>query len=151
MAVKSIVENTKIKFDAGSEEALTWLAGFFCGEGCITIYKCKNSGYVGTVSMSQQCLWPLNVAHLILRSRGIITPEPRFSRGANVFELSINRVKGSEFLQLIMCYPMRNKHTRRARIYFRMFPPGEYYVRRPVERAEIYAEWLRLRIQEKGG
>lgn len=147
---KAIVESCTVKFDAGSEEALTWAAGFFCGEGWVSIFKSGNS-YVGIVGMAQKHLWPLNVVHLILRSHNIIVPEPRYSKGTKGYELNINRSKGSEFLQLIMCYPMRNKHTIRARIYFRMFPPGERYKQRPKERAELYAEWLQLRIQEKGG
>jgi len=149
--VQKFLKSTRVDFDAGSKEGVAWVAGFFCGEGHITIYRSKQGSYTGTVGMSQKTLWPLNVAHLILFAHNIKIPEPRYSSGAGVFELNANRLKGTEFLLLIGESAMRTKHSMRARVYFKMFPPGERYVRRPAERKEIYAEWLQLRINEKGG
>lgn len=139
------------KFNTKSKEALAWLAGFFAGEGCISMYYDGHQTFTGHVIISQRERKLLDLGCAIVEAHGIGAPEPRYSAGSHVFDLYFNRLKGSELLQLIVPFPMRAKHKKRAEIYLRMFPPGQHHVKRKAERQSIYIEWQRLRIDEKQG
>lgn len=129
-----------------SKEALAWAAGFFYNKGNITItYK---SSFIGIVAVRHRDREILNLVREIAAVHGIEISEPCYNIGTGTSHLSFNASKGSELLQLLMAYPMNEKHKRRVEIYLRMHPPGEWRIPRRGERKEIYAEWLRLRVAE---
>lgn len=137
--------HSKGRFDVKSEEALAWVAGFFCGEGSISI----NKYLTGLVGMGQRTCAPLDVIYEVLVAHGIDVSEPRYCESGHYFELTLSCVKGSEFLQLIASYPMKPKLRKRAEIYLKMFAPSKRHKQRSAERQRIYTEWLQLRIDEK--
>ena len=136
-----------MEFDVKSKEALAWVAGFFCGEGSISITR----AYIGLVSMVQKDPKPLELVHKILAAYGVENPSPWYSERMGVFELTFSNTRGFEFLHLIMSYPMREKHRKRAEVYLKMFPPEKKGIHRRGERNDCYAEWLQLRITELQG
>jgi len=137
-------------FDVGSKEAIAWTAGFFCGEGCISVAPCASS-YNGQVQVTQKKREPLDIIREILIAHNIVTPELYHRRKQDLFELTLHSTNGAEFLQLLSPYPMNGKHRKRAEIYLRMFPPGGRYRHRPKERRDTYVEWLQLRVVEQKG
>jgi len=133
--------------DVESKEALAWVAGFFCGEGCVSVSRTETS-CCGMVMIGQKERRPLELIHEILAVHGIIVSEPRYAKSSGVFTLTLNNAYGSEFLQLLLPYPIGKKHRKRAEVYLRMFPPGEHYRKRGVHRNSCFVEWVELQAAE---
>lgn len=138
------------KLDPKSEVALAWVAGFFAGEGSISITY-GNFGFSGLVSLPQRKRGLLELAREVVIAHSVKIREPAYWGSTHMYNLNFNGTSGSELLRLILPYPIDEKHRKRAEIYLRMFPAGEHHVLRRAERKEIYIEWLQLRIDEKGG
>ena len=132
---------------------LAWLAGFFDGEGCITLTRhVEERGYpryCGTVSLTQYNKVCIEKVLTLVEHYGLPTPsilEPR--RSSKGWWLCWAGNKGSEFLLALRPYLRHPKRVARAEIYCRFYDPAKKGRHRQTERKELFVEWLRLRIAE---
>lgn len=144
------------KLDVKSEEALAWVAGFFCGEGTISVSrgKTQNRQIIGMVKITQRSApETLEFMRSVLLAHGMEVRPVYYYKKGDWYELSFSSAAGADFLQLIYPYLVAEKYKRRADAYFKMFPPGERYLQMREARLDGYIGWQKLKItelQEKG-
>lgn len=98
--------------------------------------------------MTQRKRQPLTIVYAVLSEHGVVPTHFSYNGSLQAFVLSYNQTKGSEFLRLVIDYPMSEKHRKRAELYLRLFPAAKRHTRWRTERMKIYEEWLQLRTDE---
>jgi len=140
------VLNEVSKTDLSSKEALAWAAGFFVGEGSVSIGQdLKRGTFSGMVSVYQAHPEPLTIFREIVAAHGVDIKPVIYQEQKGIYLLWTSTSNGSALLNLLMPYLWHPRCLERTRIYLKMFPPGERYVRRNKERKEIFLEWQATR------
>ena len=128
------------------KENLIWLAGFFDGEGSITVVSTNPAGRSGF--NGQICFANMNP---VLRERvgrllvEIGTPAEKVQWSKNC--LRVINTYGRTVLEAILPYIHHPKQLARAEVYLEMFA-GQKGETRPEARQEAYVKWLELKIKE---
>lgn len=129
-------------------ELLTWLAGFFDGEGSISMTI--GAGYEGQVCMGQsnKNSGPLN--RVLEICERLQLPLPKVFPSSNGKNTSFwwSRFKGEVLLQRLRPFLTRDRLLPRLELYVEMFDPAKKGKHRVEEKAEIYNRWLTLRENE---
>lgn len=133
-------------------EKLSWVAGFFDGEGTINITLSKNDTLCGQVSLSQRDARLLHQVRDILCEAGIEgSPVSKFRTSGSLYYLNYYGVRGTDFLAAIQPYLRGQKRRCRAELFTEMYPPGTFNQTRRSEKLAVYKKWLELRIRELKG
>lgn len=128
------------------QEDLPWLAGFFDGEGCISVSKAKGrvySHYAGQVTISQKNLVPLDEVVNILDHLGLKIPHAYVQKGCT--SLRFHSVHGAAFLTYLLPYLRHPERIAKAEIYVKLFAPGTYKKKMRPERDALWEQWLELK------
>lgn len=136
--------------DVNSEAALAWVAGFFCGEGTISVtHHKKSQNFIGLVKVTQRSAPEvLEFVRSVLIARGMkVRPVYYYAKG-DWYELGFSSAMGADFLQLIRSYLVAEKYERRADAYFKIFPPGKRNLQMKEARYNGYIGWMKLKITE---
>jgi len=101
---------------------LVWLAGFFDGEGCISLME--NRGYVrGEVSLSQKDPMPLHRVLHIAHEQGWPRPYVGYAKGG--VKIKWYDTHGCKPLESLLPY-LCPRNSERAGIYLRAFLPDSH-------------------------
>ena len=113
------------------ETSLAWLAGFFEGEGHISINKTQWGGTVGITQKNGRL-----VRHIIELVRLLRLPTPSISQPTermSCYTLVWSCMKGTQFLQAIRPYFHHPHKMARADIYLQFFRLEDAYKKRVKE------------------
>ena len=120
--------------EMNDKEKLIWIAGFFCGEGCISIMKRSGSMVCsGSVTLVQKDRGPLDFIFETLKSYNVDVPAVKMYKVMSpnndenfYYNLQFPNNHASRFLKLIMPFPIGEKHSRRAKVFVKIFPANLY-------------------------
>ncbi len=132
------------------EKDMSWLAGFFDGEGCISIAVWKDakkpthrSGYIGSVSLSNNILSVLKEVDTITRQ--FKQPLSHTTLAGHCHVISWTGIAGTELLIKLLPYLRNPRQIERAKVYMEFFSPKRYCNYQQVIRDRLWEEWLKLR------
>lgn len=128
---------------------LAWLAGFFEGEGCITIGpKLRSPGMVNISQQNEMC-----ITRVLVLCKKLKLPKPYIqlpTKNSFGFCLWWYTLKGTKFLQAVHPYLRHPHKLARADIYLRFFAPERKKEQgRTEERLALLEEWKLQRQREK--
>lgn len=133
-------------------EKLVWLAGFFEGEGSISIHQDINAlprfQIHGNIMLSQRSLELLKAIVAQVVELGL--PAPRWCTRS--LQLGWNGYKGAEFLQALRPYFRHPYKILYADLYLSLFAPTKKGLHSPERRSEKeagYKEWKHFRGQQQ--
>ena len=128
------------------KEKLIWLAGFFDGEGSITIsHGSSDSGFVGQICFANVNPILLATVRGIVAGLGISVQDIHWYTSSNSVRLL--GVNGRRTIEAILPYLQHPKQLARAVVYLEAFA-GRKGEARPKERQKAYVKWLELKIKE---
>jgi len=150
--------------EMNDKEKLIWIAGFFCGEGCVSINKLSGSVVCnGNVALVQKDKAPLDFIFEALKLYNIDVPTVKEYKVMSpnndenfYYKLQFSNNHASRFLELIMPFPIGEKHLRRAKLFVKIFP-ASLYSKRHIRlsddiincRRKYYEEWQKLLALEQ--
>lgn len=141
-----------------------WAAGFFEGEGCISLSRVRCGGkvkrgyFTGGLEISQKCPEPLEFIQELLEEAGIDSRlrEVEFHPGRLTPTLYVSCRPGAQVLQRVLPYIHHPEKIAKMTIYLKMNAlMGKQGVKLTedlvTEREKVWCEWLELREKIRGG
>lgn len=136
------------------ETDLAWLAGFFEGEGCISISKNERDIFQGHLTISQRNIQVLKNIEAVVTASSLPVPH-RHKFGGSV-HLLWYCFDAAEVLQLLLPYMHHPKYCELALLYLEIYKPEERPAqgtrtgsKRCEERCLVFKQWKHARAHWK--
>ncbi len=137
--------------DWTKKEKLCWLAGFFDGDGSMSIQK-ANVSFAGSVFFGNSCIELLKTVEVFLYELGFSTEDVRcygypYDGSRSHPSVRLHNTAGARLLKMMLPYIQHPKQQKRAEIFIEAFT-GQRGEIAPERKRQAYVKWLELKIKE---
>ncbi|KKN17431.1 hypothetical protein LCGC14_0966010 [marine sediment metagenome] len=137
--------------DWTEKEKLCWLAGFFDGDGSMSIQK-ANVSFAGSVFFGNSCIALLKTVETFLYELGFSTEDVRcygypYDGSRSHPSVRLHNTAGARLLKMMLPYIQHPKQQKRAEIFIEAFA-GQRGEIAPERKHQAYIKWLELKIKE---